>query len=237
MANPRRGCRFRRIALNDSQARKKMPSTLNNVSGRGCGKAILRGTKSGSCVQPSNNASKLTSLTRIIRDYLLNFQPEHEQEMMWFRNQGSFEDAMRLATQAQDCRGRRYSHQRRIKSQAITGASRALAEAHDDLRKCSSFHELWSLIGSTLDSIKGVRELYVYDCASRLGAHLGLEPEKVYLHAGTREGAKNLGLLSQEGMRTLWLEPTKLPVALRKLPPSDVENLLCIYKVELAGLK
>jgi hypothetical protein len=214
-------------------SRRSQPITTERLRGR----RAIRRRKARSCDTLSNTALKLPSLTAIIRDYLVNFQREHEEEMMWFRNQGSFEDAMRLATQAQDGRGRRYSHQRRIKLQAITGASRALAEVYDDLRKCSSFHELWSLIGSSLESIKGVRELYVYDCASRLGAHLGLQPERVYLHAGTREGAKNLGLLTQRGVRTRWLEPRNLPLALRTLPPSDVENLLCIYKAELAQIK
>jgi len=207
------------------------------MSGRSCGGSTVRRTKTVSCARPRNTSSKITSLGAIIRDYLVNFQPEHERELMWFRNQASLEDALRFATQAQDDQGRRYSHQRRIKSQAISDASRALADAHDDLRKCSSFHQLWTLIGSYLDSIKGVRELYVYDCACRLGAHLGLKPERVYLHAGTREGAKNLGLLSPKRPSTLWLEPEELPVALRRLPPSDVENLLCIYKAELRQFK
>ncbi len=218
-------------------APRKMASTLNNTRGNTCGRQAIRRRKTRSCDTSSNAALKLTSLTDIIRDYVVNFQPEHEQEMMWFRNQASFEEALNLAAQAQDDMGRRYSHQRRIKLQSIANATRALADAHDDLRNCPSFHELWNLIGSCLDKVKGVRELYVYDCASRLGAYLGLQPQKVYLHAGTREGAKNLGLLSQKDARPQWLEPTELSPALRSLPPTDVENLLCIYKSELARLK
>jgi len=214
-----------------------MSSRLNNVSGRGCGGATVRGMNAGSCRKPENTSLKLTSLAAIVRDYLIRFQPEHEQELTWFRNQASLEDALRLASRAEDGQGHRYKHQRRIRSRAIMDASRALTDAHDDLRKCTLFHQLWSLVGSSLAAIKGVRELYVYDCALRLGAHLGLQPEKVYLHAGTRVGAKNLGLLSRKNARKQWLEPTELPPALRKLPASDVENLLCIYQTELAQLK
>jgi hypothetical protein len=174
------------------------------------------------------------SLRAIIRHYLIHYQPEHEHELTWFRNQGSLEDAIRLAAHAEDDQGHRYSHQRRIKSRSIREAFRVLVDAHDDLQRCSSFHELWSLIGSYLAPIDGVRELYTYDTAVRLGAHLRLSPEKVYLHAGTRTGAKNFGLLSQTNAPKKWLEPTALPAPLRKLSASGVENLLCIYKAELA---
>ena len=33
----------------------------------------------------------------------------------------------------------------------------------------------------------------VYDTAVRIGAYLNLEPEEVYLHAGTKKGAAALG--------------------------------------------
>jgi hypothetical protein len=37
-------------------------------------------------------------------------------------------------------------------------------------------------------------EEVVYDIAHRIGAYLRREPEAVYLHAGTREGARALNL-------------------------------------------
>lgn len=204
----------------------------------GCAGVNTRRKNAVSCrVKLESVGSPPANLAAIIRHYLVHYQPEHEHELTWFRNQGSLEDAIRLAARAEDDQGHRYSHQRRIKSRAITEASRVLADAHDDLQKCSSFHELWNLIGSYLTPIDGVRELYTYDAAVRLGAHLRLSPEKVYLHAGTRTGAKNLGLLSRTNAHKQWLELTELPAPLRKLPASDVENLLCIYKAELAQAK
>jgi hypothetical protein len=214
-----------------------MSSIRSNLSRGSCGAAAIRTQVTRSCQKRMSAGLELTSLTAIVRHYVFNFQPVHEHELVWFRNQASLEDALRFAAHAEDDRGRRYSHQRRIKRQAITHAFRALADVQDDLQNCLSFHELWNLIGSCLAAIKGVRALYVYDCALRLGAHLRLNPEKVYLHAGTRIGAMNLGLLSGTDARKQWLDPTELPAALRKLPPLDVENLLCIYQVELAQLK
>ena len=40
--------------------------------------------------------------------------------------------------------------------------------------------------------VKGFGELSIYDTAVRIGAHLRIEPDKVYLHAGAREGIKAL---------------------------------------------
>lgn len=66
----------------------------------------------------------------------------------------------------------------------------------------------------------------VYDTALRIGAKLGLEPERVYLHAGTRVGARALGL----DWRAPSILSQDLPSQLRLLPAWQVEDLLCIYK-------
>jgi hypothetical protein len=173
------------------------------------------------------------SLETVIRHYLLHYQPLHDHELVWFQSQSSLEDALKIAGRAQDDQGHRYSHQRRIKSLAIAEATKRLMESHDDLRNCSSFHELWSFITSLLTSVEGIGELYIYDTALRIGAHLGLTPEKVYLHAGTRIGATRFGLLSPRDGPKQWLNSGELPALLHDVRSSDVENLLCIYKSQL----
>lgn len=206
-----------------------------------CGSLLPRRRAASFCQQPSEtNGSEPMSLAAIIRHYLQHYQPLHDHELMWFRNQSSLEDALKIAGEAQDDRGHRYAHQRRVKSHAIKEATKRLADSHDDIQGCSSFHELWNLVALRLRPIQGIGELYVYDTALRIGAHLHLTPEKVYLHAGTRIGARALGLLSgRDGSRSSrpWLEPKELPASLRNLPSSDVENLLCIYKSRLPPSK
>ena len=59
-----------------------------------------------------------------------------------------------------------------------------------------------------------------------IGAYLGVAPEKVYLHTGTRKGAKVLEL----NVASDCLEPDELPPPLRRLSPDDAENFLCIFK-------
>ncbi len=187
-----------------------------------------------SCVEPPEaKRSELTSLAAIIRHYFLHYQPVHEDELKWFRHQPSLEDALRVAGTAQDENNHRYHHQRRIKARSIAEATKALAESHDHIQSCRSFHDLWNLLRSLLTPIQGIGELYIYDTSLRIGAFLRLAPDKVYLHAGTRTGARSLGL-SRRGDSKLWLETEELPALLRKLSTSDVENLLCIYKEQLA---
>jgi hypothetical protein len=173
------------------------------------------------------------SLEAIIRHYLKHFQPIHEHELRWFQNQSSLDEALRIAGEAQDEETHRYKHQRRVKSRAIREATRRLADSHDEIRGCSSFHDLWNLLVLRLSPIEGIGELYIYDTALRIGAHLRLTPEKVYLHAGTRIGARRLGFVPASDGSKRWLEPRELPALLRDLAPSDVENLLCIYKSRL----
>ena len=58
------------------------------------------------------------------------------------------------------------------------------------------------------------------------------EPDRVYLHSGTREGARALGLAAERS----FLPMDELPPELRRLKPREVEDLLCIYKGELKRL-
>jgi hypothetical protein len=170
------------------------------------------------------------NLEAILRHYQLHHRPRHDHELTWFRTQPSLEDALRVTGKAQDDEGKRYRHQRRIKPQAVTEATNRLFDLHDDLRRCSTFHTLWALIRDNLKPIRGIGDLYIYDASLRIGAYLRLTPERVYLHAGTRIGARKSGLLLRVGGRREWLELNELPAPLRDLPPSDVENLLCITR-------
>jgi hypothetical protein len=58
----------------------------------------------------------------------------------------------------------------------------------------NSFADLIGIVASIAEGVSGLGELYIYDTALRIGAKSGLEPDMVYLHAGTRKGAKALGL-------------------------------------------
>ena len=79
-----------------------------------------------------------------------------------------------------------------------------------------------------LGGIKGIGALTVYDIAHRLGAHFGKAPQLVYLHAGTRTGARVFNIIGDS------FDPRILPKAFSRLAPSEIEDCMCIYKDELA---
>ena len=140
----------------------------------------------------------------IIRHYNSHHRSNKKTELNWFRRQPSLEAAIKTAAKAEmepkpgKERGLRYSHQYRILRTAIPEAKRLLLEIHDDLQRCKSFHELWLLIKKTLEPVRGINELYIYDTALRIGAYLNLLPDRMYLHRGTRDGARAFGFVTRK---------------------------------------
>ena|ERR1051326_3124996 len=163
----------------------------------------------------------------IIRHYERHHRPHSEAEMLWFRRQPSFEQVLYTAANARNENGKRYSHQYRIKKEALKEVAAKLLEVSQQLKECTSFHQIWLLLDRLLSTIPGIGELYVYDTAFRIGAHKGLLPERVYIHAGTRSGAAAFGIIASQSD---WIEIDELPLELQTVPPHEVEDILCIYK-------
>lgn len=118
----------------------------------------------------------------------------------------------------------RYDHQRRIPRRVLKLARKRLLATR--LTGFRTFHDLFLTVESAIGDLDGVGELMVYDTALRIGRRLRREPDRVYLHSGTRVGARRLGL----DTRTGWIERERLPMPLRALPPWQVEDILCIFK-------
>ena len=173
-----------------------------------------------------------TTLRRIVRDYRSRFGAARKREDAWYRSAPTFQEAVRRAAACQNELGKRCSHQRRIPRAALRAGVATLAGASWALRSCRSFEELHSHVHGLVGGIRGVGRLYVYDVAARIGVVLGLRPRRVYLHAGTRDGARALGL----DFRADSIDVTEFPRGLRELKAWELEDVLCIYKSELAGL-
>jgi hypothetical protein len=78
-----------------------------------------------------------------------------------------------------------------------------------------------------LGRVRGLGELYCYDTALRIGAKLELLPQMVFLHRGTRDGARALG---HTDYRSANIDPHTLPRELHQLHPYEIEDFLCIFK-------
>lgn len=168
------------------------------------------------------------TLRGMVRHYILHYRPRARAELWTFCRQ-PFEEALERAALAQDERGKRFSHQKPLKGSELRKARRALLDSAKELRRCDSFDQLHNLITEHLNGIRNLGGLYYYDTALRIGASLHLMPERVYLHSGTRDGARALGL----DWRADPLDPRALPKALGDLEPYEIEDFLCIYRDHL----
>src|ERR1700683_1566062 len=133
-------------------------------------------------------------LKAIARTYIRKIRPRAQAELDWFIRQPTLREAIENAALARNSEGKRYAHQRRIKRASIQEAFAILSDASQRIEHSHDFAELFQLIDAVLEGVPGIGELYVYDAALRIGAKLNLFPKKVYLHAGTRRGARAWGL-------------------------------------------
>lgn len=173
---------------------------------------------------------ELRSLRAIVTDYIHRHRRRARAEVEYYRNLPTLREAVERSGRAERPDGKRHGHQARIGRRAIRLASQRLKNL--DFRRCARFEELHALLDEAIGPVPGIGRLMVYDTAVRIGAKLGLEPNVVYLHAGTREGARALGL----GAGRDYLDRGQLPHEFRHLSPREIEDCLCIYKDRLRAM-
>lgn len=173
----------------------------------------------------------LVTLEDYVAHYIERVRPMHDAERARYARLPTLDEAIRVSALSIDDRGKRLCHQRRIPGAVLERVAKRLR--HDGLRGIASFDELYDRIIELCGNIEKFGELTRYDVTVRIGARLKLEPQRVYLHCGTRAGAKELGVAH----RAATVEMDKLPRALRKLRPAEVEDFLCIYKDELGRFR
>lgn len=100
----------------------------------------------------------------------------------------------------------------------------------ETLNKHTSFDELYKAVKGITEH--GIGELSKYDTATCLGCERRIYPTVVYLHAGTAEGARALGVTGVAANKEQFVEICK---AFGKLEPIQIEDFLCIYKYCLQG--
>ena len=164
----------------------------------------------------------------IIQHYRKNYQINVKRERLRFRKY-SLDEAISKAALAEDASGKRLSHQRRIPRKVLRNSKCVLRRRKGKIRMCKTFAELHEYLKESIGEIKGIGPLAVYDTAWRIGANRGLEPGVIYLHAGTKQGAKAIGL----NIRRKFIRIDELSrefTTLRKVKPMQLEDIFCIYK-------
>ena len=165
------------------------------------------------------------SSDEIVAHYVTHHRGRTACELEHYRKLSNLGDAIREAALCRLSSGKRHPHQYRIPGSVLEEAYRDLAEHESHIASATTFHELHKTVWQIISPIRGIGELAVYDIAHRIGTYMGIEPERVYLHAGTREGARNLFNLSGES-----LPVSDFPEAFQKLTASEIEDCLCICK-------
>lgn len=107
---------------------------------------------------------------------------------------------------------------------------RTIENMREKLNNYTSFDELHKAIKDITEH--GIGELSKYDTATCFGCERGIYPTVIYLHAGTADGAKALGINGTTATKEQFIEVCD---AFEKLEPIQIEDFLCIYKDQLAG--
>jgi len=183
-----------------------------------------------SCSSPDRKQSEDDTLARICGDYVRVHRKRARNELRFYAEAPTDEEAVRRAALAQIEGGKRHPHQYRIPKATLAKSLGHLLTNLPHLRDAGTFDELFDLIAQIIRPIHGIGELAVYDTALRIGARFEQAPDKVYLHAGTRSGARALGI---DGRReTVAID--ELPAPLRRLTARELEDMLCIYKTRIS---
>ena len=170
------------------------------------------------------------SLREVVDAYIRDYRSDASRELLFFARRRNLQDAISRAALAQLPGGKRHPHQYRIPRASLELARKRLLLAA--LGGSETFEELHSKVDASIGDVYRIGELAIYDAALRIGAFLNLRPRLVYLHRGTRDGARALGL----GRGASTLDPAELPREFRRLRPHEIEDCLCIFKHEIARL-
>lgn len=169
-----------------------------------------------------------TSLETLLRHFRAH-RSRAQDELDFYANQPCLAKAIEAAALCKRPDGKRHSHQRRIPGVVLDDAMTDLLEVEADLRDCKNFEALYELVAGVIEEIPGIGPLTLYDITHRLAMFLQLEPDQVYLHAGTRKGARALGLGDGEEA----VPVSEFPEPIRSLKAWEIEDFLCTYKDHL----
>ena len=164
-------------------------------------------------------------------DYLKHHRDDAARELRVYRSMPTLARAIRRGARACTADGGKHPHQWRIPRSVLRTFGARLARREPALSGAGSFAELHRAVKDVGDRIHGVGELAVYDTALHIGARLGLDPERVYLHRGTRDGAAAIGV----DHRRSTIAVSELPSPFARLAPHEIEDCLCIFKGLLSG--
>lgn len=152
----------------------------------------------------------------------------------WCREAMHAREALARAVRSKRPNGKMHNHQSKV-SLALPKYEFVLAANLGKLEASGSFERLHRVMWKLRSD--GIGPMTVYDVATRFGAYLSLEPDRIYVHAGTKAGLKALNVRifpGDGGIQTVSMN--RLPYILRNRRPDDVEDFLCTYRMAFEAL-
>jgi hypothetical protein len=124
----------------------------------------------------------------------------------------------------------KYVHLNRLKKDSLEEAGKKLRELENKFVESKNFDEIFNTIQNKIEAeIKGIGEMYTYDTALSIGHKLGILPEFIYLHRGTRKGAKLLDIKLEREIK-ISKNIEGMPKEFQIFEPYEIEDILCLYK-------
>lgn len=189
-------------------------------------------TKTKPVLQSNVVADVEKRLSKIIKVYK-KYKAENPDSWIEFaKKQKNLKAAIRVSSLSINHDNKRNPHQYRLEQKTLNATCDELLLLERKLKAARSFDELYQLIMSI--DVYGLGPLTRYDIATRIGAYLKLYPDRIYLHAGTRTGAKVL-LGKVDGEYILKSDLPK-PFRSRDLQCSEIEDILCIFKDQFGSI-
>lgn len=170
------------------------------------------------------NDSKNSTLATLVAKYLEEYENCYLEEDKWWGDKTiTWSEAVERAWQSTRLE-KMNAHQYRVGKEKLDEGLKICLSHNRQSESFNDFHDIYCWIESITKDTKRIGSLTTYDVARRLGAWLGMQPQKVYLHAGAAKGAKKLGIKG----KTVSL--SDFPPEIQKLGATHAENFLCIYK-------
>jgi hypothetical protein len=162
----------------------------------------------------------------IIRHYTVNYNSQNDTWLIDCRNAKDFMSAVEMAGMSRDRANDKHPHQFRVPNNVLRKFTDHLLRKAGHMLRCKNFEQLQSIVDSC--RVKGIGTLTIYDATQRIGANIKLEPQKIYLHQGTRIGAQRYL------QRTLNVDSVDRSEFkdFSKMSCAAIEDIMCIYKGE-----
>lgn len=133
-------------------------------------------------------------------------------------------DAIARAVDGRDRAGKMYSEGTCVRFSSKEEFKYELCVRHREVANAKNFDDVYDVLRAARPW--GIGDCTTYNCAVRIAAYLGFEPENyLYLHAGPKQGWRRLTGLKKEKRHRVPM--TEVPKALHVLSVKKIEDFFC----------